>query len=122
MLERWTLQFTARGQQPAGRASDSTVASAAPVRLDTPAVYKRMVIALRSLYSYVRVLPAYRLHRACKVKRWHCHSRFVQAIAQSLGDYAHTIIASHSWGAKLKCECHLAGITGSLRCCLLGPG
>ncbi len=58
MLERWTLHFSPRG----GQAADG-----APVRLDTPAVYKRMVIALRSLYSYVRVLPAYRLHRACKV-------------------------------------------------------
>ena len=62
MLERWTLDFSLRSQQ-----------SGAPqpppaVRLDTPAVYKRMVIALRSLYSYVRVLPAYRLSAACRVR------------------------------------------------------
>lgn len=62
MLERWTLNFSQRSQQPGAQ-------SAAPgVRLDTPAVYKRMVIALRSLFSYVRVLPAYRMVCACKVK------------------------------------------------------
>ena len=61
MLERWTLQFTPRSQAAAGGGH-----GAAP-RLDTPAVYKRMVILLRSLYSYVRILPAYRLCRACQV-------------------------------------------------------
>ncbi|KAK9823656.1 hypothetical protein WJX72_004459 [[Myrmecia] bisecta] len=38
-------------------------------RLDPPAIYKRMVIMLRSLYSYVRVLPAYRMYRASKRNR-----------------------------------------------------
>lgn len=66
MLERWTLNFSPRGQQTATAGT-----AAAPVRLDTPAVYKRMVIAMRSLYSYVRVLPAYRLFRACQVDN-HC--------------------------------------------------
>jgi Autophagy-related protein 13 len=64
MLERWTLNFSPRSQH-------SGVQQPA-IRLDTPAVYKRMVIALRSLYSYVRVLPAYRLFAACRVRRRQC--------------------------------------------------
>lgn len=36
-------------------------------RLEPAAIYKKMVVALRSLYSYMRVLPAYRLYRACAV-------------------------------------------------------
>lgn len=54
MLERWTMRF--KPHSGAGYAAG---------RAD-PAVYKRMVIALRSLHSFVRVLPAYRLHRTCK--------------------------------------------------------
>ena len=61
LLERWTLSYAAseaqQGQQ--GRASAS--------RLEPAAVYKRMVIAMRSLFSYVRVLPTYRLYKACAV-------------------------------------------------------
>ncbi len=61
LLERWTLSYAAseaqHGQQ--GRASAS--------RLEPAAVYKRMVIAMRSLFSYVRVLPTYRLYKACAV-------------------------------------------------------
>ncbi len=41
----------------------------AQARLETSAVYKRLVIMLRSLFSYVRALPAYRLFRAWKVRR-----------------------------------------------------
>lgn len=37
-------------------------------RLEPAAIYKRMVISLRSLFSYIRVLPAYRLFRACAVR------------------------------------------------------
>ncbi len=40
-------------------------------RLEPAAIYKRMVISLRSLFSYVRVLPAYRLFRACAVSTAH---------------------------------------------------
>jgi len=40
----------------------------AQARLETSAVYKRLVIMLRSLFSYVRALPAYRLFRAWKVR------------------------------------------------------
>jgi Autophagy-related protein 13 len=65
MLERWTLNFSPRTQQPGAQQPLPSI------RLDTPAVYKRMVIALRSLYSYVRVLPAYRLFAACRVSKRH---------------------------------------------------
>ncbi len=64
LLERWTLTYApaAAGESrpPAGRPATS--------RLEPAGIYKRLVIALRSLYSYVRVLPAYRLLRACKVR------------------------------------------------------
>lgn len=61
LLERWTLSYTASEAQHAqqGRSSAS--------RLEPAAVYKRMVIAMRSLFSYVRVLPTYRLYKACAV-------------------------------------------------------
>lgn len=41
-------------------------------RLNPSSVYKRLVITLRSLYTYVRVLPAYRMYRACKVGQCWC--------------------------------------------------
>ena len=49
---------------PAAQQHNSRSAQA---RLETSAVYKRLVIMLRSLFSYVRALPAYRLYRAWKV-------------------------------------------------------
>lgn len=36
-------------------------------RLNPQSVYKRLVITLRSLYTHLRVLPAHRMARACKV-------------------------------------------------------
>lgn len=50
-------------------ASDTKMGTGRPMtsRLEPAAIYKRMVISLRSLFSYVRVLPAYRLFRACAV-------------------------------------------------------
>lgn len=63
LLERWTVAYAAaaagESRPPAGRP--------AAARLEPAGIYKRLVILLRSLYSYVRVLPAYRLLRACKV-------------------------------------------------------
>lgn len=43
-------------------------------RLNPTSIYKRLIIMLRSLFCYVRVLPAYRLFRVCKVgvhSEWH---------------------------------------------------
>lgn len=47
--------------------SPSGLSRSALLRLNPSAVYKRLVIMLRSLYSYLRVLPAYRMYRAAKV-------------------------------------------------------
>ncbi|KAK9803839.1 hypothetical protein WJX73_005890 [Symbiochloris irregularis] len=58
LLERWTLQYL--------HSAPEDRAGTARARLDTPAVYKRMVIMLRSLYSYVRMLPAFRMSRTSK--------------------------------------------------------
>ena len=65
LLERWTLQFWPGSFVPAAKQHASRSAQA---RLETSAVYKRLVIMLRSLFSYVRALPAYRLFRAWKVR------------------------------------------------------
>ena len=55
----YTAAAAGESRPPAGRP--------AAARLEPAGIYKRLVILLRSLYSYVRVLPAYRLLRACKV-------------------------------------------------------
>lgn len=62
LLERWTLQYqrkTLAGQGPVGTPVNRST-------IDEAAVYKRLIILVRSLFSYVRVLPAYRMYRACK--------------------------------------------------------
>lgn len=48
-------------------ASEAQQSRAPASRLEPAAVYKRMVITMRSLFSYARVLPAYRLYKACAV-------------------------------------------------------
>ena len=72
LLERWVISYAAApapggepGGQPGGQQQGHRPASS---RYEPAAIYKRMVIALRSLYSYVRMLPAYRLFRACTVR------------------------------------------------------
>ena len=63
LLERWVVHY--RPQLPD---SPSHLSRSALSRLNPAAVYKRLVITLRSLYSYARLLPAYRLYCACKVR------------------------------------------------------
>eukprot|EP00879_Flechtneria_rotunda_P022052 GHRR01023267.1.p1 GENE.GHRR01023267.1~~GHRR01023267.1.p1 ORF type:complete len:354 (+),score=78.69 GHRR01023267.1:72-1133(+) len=58
LLERWTLSYNAG----TGQAASATSRAA----MDGAALYKRLILLVRSLYSYVRVLPAYRMYRACK--------------------------------------------------------
>jgi hypothetical protein len=53
-----------RPRQPACPAGGS---SSGRSSTDEASVYKRMIILMRSLYSHVRVLPAYRMYRTCKV-------------------------------------------------------
>lgn len=50
--------------------SDAKAGAGRPMtsRLEPAAIYKRMVIALRSLFSYVRVLPTYSLFKDCAVR------------------------------------------------------
>lgn len=61
LLERWMFQF-----EPAMQDGNLQRRRAQLARLDPPAVYKRAVVMLRSLTSYVRLLPGYRMYRACK--------------------------------------------------------
>ncbi|WIA19787.1 hypothetical protein OEZ85_005698 [Tetradesmus obliquus] len=58
LLERWSLSYSP--QQPGSSGYCSRAAT------DVAAVYKRLILLIRSLYSYVRVLPAYRMFRASK--------------------------------------------------------
>ncbi|KAK9865733.1 hypothetical protein WJX84_010786 [Apatococcus fuscideae] len=62
LLERWVIADSRAG----GR---SQLSRSQMQRLDPPSIYKRMVIMLRALYSYVRILPAYRMYRACRRSR-----------------------------------------------------
>lgn len=61
LLERWMFHFEAC--PPDGNLQRRRAQLA---RLDPPAVYKRAVVMLRSLTSYVRLLPGYRMYKACK--------------------------------------------------------
>ncbi|CAD7699449.1 unnamed protein product [Ostreobium quekettii] len=63
LLERWVLQCE-RSRSPVGPAPSSGVPSVS--RMDKHTVYKRMAILTRSLFSYLRVLPAFRLYRTGK--------------------------------------------------------
>eukprot|EP00201_Polytomella_parva_P024116 CAMPEP_0175042196 /NCGR_PEP_ID=MMETSP0052_2-20121109/2406_1 /TAXON_ID=51329 ORGANISM="Polytomella parva, Strain SAG 63-3" /NCGR_SAMPLE_ID=MMETSP0052_2 /ASSEMBLY_ACC=CAM_ASM_000194 /LENGTH=590 /DNA_ID=CAMNT_0016304935 /DNA_START=100 /DNA_END=1868 /DNA_ORIENTATION=- len=60
-LERWTLSYNRSMAPP-----PSTVASISGTRnvLETTSVYKRLTLLVRALYSYARVLPAFRISRA----------------------------------------------------------
>lgn len=61
LLERWLFHY-----EPAIPDGNLQRRRAQLARLDPPAVYKRAVVMLRSLTSYVRLLPGYRMYRACK--------------------------------------------------------
>ncbi|GMH43670.1 hypothetical protein BSKO_11592 [Bryopsis sp. KO-2023] len=63
LLERWLLAYDASA--PASSLAGSACLDGLDeVRMDKHSVYKKMVILTRSLYSYLRILPAYRLYRA----------------------------------------------------------
>eukprot|EP00887_Chlorella_sp_A99_P005492 scaffold1.g5492.t1 len=64
LLERWVLHY-----HPMLPESPTTLSRSQLLRLNPSSVYKRLVIMLRSLYSYVCLLPAYRMYRACKRQR-----------------------------------------------------
>jgi hypothetical protein len=67
LLERWVVHYYPQLPEGPSHLSRSQLS-----RLNPAAVYKRLVITLRSLYTYVRVLPAYRMYRACKVRQHTC--------------------------------------------------
>lgn len=65
LLERWVVHYYPQLPEGPSHLSRSQLS-----RLNPQSVYKRLVITLRSLYTYLRVLPAYRMARACKVRGW----------------------------------------------------
>ena len=76
LLERWVISYSAQGSasnadargEQLGHSTQQQQQRPMSSRQEPAAIYKRMVIALRSLFSYVRMLPAYRLFRACTVR------------------------------------------------------
>jgi hypothetical protein len=64
LLERWVLLYGPTGVADGKQQNSRPMTS----RLEPAAIYKKMVVALRSLYSFVRMLPAYCLYRACAVR------------------------------------------------------
>lgn len=74
LLEQWVFEYkpNSRGASPDGSdISSSTAAGTSQlltrIRLEPPAVYKRLVVLMRSLFSLTRSLPAHRLHRIAQV-------------------------------------------------------
>lgn len=68
LLERWTFAHERGGYAGAGGEAERRrgQADGADARaLEMPAVYKRAVVLLRSLYALLRALPAHRVHAAC---------------------------------------------------------
>ena len=62
LLERWTIKYVASSQSSqilSGSLSRSSV-----LRYNPRAVYKKLSLLLRALYSYLRILPAHKLKRA----------------------------------------------------------
>ena len=64
LLESWVFSYAPQTQISTASMSRSTMA-----RLNPSGVYKRLLVMLRSLVSYTRILPAYRLYRACKIQQ-----------------------------------------------------
>jgi len=64
VLEEWALEFGPEPEVSPGREPAPPRRQAA--QMDTHAVYKRLVIFHRSLHSYVRILPAFRVFRTLK--------------------------------------------------------
>mmetsp|Transcript_5818 Transcript_5818/g.10472 ORF Transcript_5818/g.10472 Transcript_5818/m.10472 type:complete len:185 (+) Transcript_5818:321-875(+) len=68
VLEEWVLEY-----RPRDAASEPTEASTGMMTRrqaayqDTHAIYKRLVIFHRSLYTYVRMLPAFKIWKGLKV-------------------------------------------------------
>ncbi|PRW58175.1 autophagy-related 13 [Chlorella sorokiniana] len=67
LLERWVVHYYP--QLPEGAGGAPHLSRSQLARLSPSTVYKRLVITLRSLFTYLRVLPAYRMYRACKRQR-----------------------------------------------------
>eukprot|EP00892_Ulva_mutabilis_P007429 jgi/Ulvmu1/5058/UM021_0075.1 len=66
IIEQWEMQFD--GIPPTRHPRNFSYD-------DEPTkIYKRMCVMARTLYSYVRVLPAYRLYRACRDSRGASHN------------------------------------------------
>lgn len=62
LVERWVLRLGPSTAVPLPLGGGLTRSQM--MRLNPQGVYKRLTIMLRSLYSFVRVMPAYRLYRA----------------------------------------------------------
>mmetsp|Transcript_30701 Transcript_30701/g.86788 ORF Transcript_30701/g.86788 Transcript_30701/m.86788 type:complete len:977 (-) Transcript_30701:673-3603(-) len=68
LLEEWVIDFQSKSprEEADERAAGGVFARRQVAYQDTHTIYKRLVIFHRSLYSYVRVLPAFRIYKALK--------------------------------------------------------
>lgn len=64
VLETWVFHYQPTIMPQAPGLSRSQLS-----RMNPTSIYKRLIILLRSLFCYVRMLPAYRMFRVCKVGR-----------------------------------------------------
>jgi hypothetical protein len=64
LLEQWVFHY-----QPSIMPQGPSLSRSQLSRLNPTSIYKRLIIMLRSLFCYVRVLPAYRMFRVCKVRQ-----------------------------------------------------
>eukprot|EP00890_Picochlorum_soloecismus_P005165 jgi/Picsp_1/564/NSC_00561-R1_---NA--- len=62
LLERWTVQYVASSQS--SQILSGSLSRSGVLRFHPRAVYKKLSLLLRALYSYLRILPAHKLKRA----------------------------------------------------------
>lgn len=82
LLEQWVFDYRPPSPSASPHTSQHSSASGTSqlltrMRHEPPAVYKRLVVLMRSLYCLVRALPAHRLHCAAQRDGAAMHLRYV---------------------------------------------
>ena len=82
LLEQWVFEYRVPSPSASPHTSQHSTASGTSqlltrIRHEPAAVYKRLVVLMRSLFCLVRALPAHRLHRAAQRDGAAMHLRYV---------------------------------------------